>query len=592
MITIAICIAAALLLFFLLWKETKRAARQHLAWRIIASVIAVASITALLLKPEYTVSTAGQDQQAILVVTAGYRQEDLSRFRNMPAITTDAAIATNRLHYTADLLYYLQQHPPLNELHIVGDGLEEATWKQLAAKSIRTYYHPAPPPAGFTTVSWPRRLNKGQPFDVQGQYNNPGKDTVRIILTGLGTRFDSATIAPGSTQPFYLRNKPAHIGQVLYELETSATTTTEKLPVQVQPAQTVQVLLLSSSPGFDNKFLLSFLHNNHYKAIVRSTVSRNKYSSQFLDNNKQTIQNITPGLLEKIDLVICDNTQLAALTPAERNALKQQVEKGLGLILQTDSTQLSAPFTTGWQLAKQNRTPVNARPLIIPATSGNTAPVQPDQWISISANPQLQPLVTDNEGTVVAAAGLYGHGKLVVNTVNNTYSWVLGGHEPDYARFWSLLIQKAARRSQLVINWQTISAYPAVGNPVTIVMESTRAGLPGIETPNGRLEAEQYRHIPHTYTATWWPVKAGWQPIYEGVDSLSVYVFGNNDWSTVQAAQRITLNKQYSAVSTGMPASKQDAPGQEQRPVPPVMFWSLFLLAAGYLWWEEKKAQA
>jgi hypothetical protein len=57
-------------------------------------------------------------------------------------------------------------------------------------------------------------------------------------------------------------------------------------------------------------------------------------------------------------------------------------------------------------------------------------------------------------------------GKLVFTTIGNTYSWMLAGNQTDYAALWSLLIDKAARKSPVTESWSVASGLPMVNKPV------------------------------------------------------------------------------------------------------------------------------
>lgn len=590
-----IIIASLLLVLFLVWKEIKRPAKAHLLLRLTASILAVAALACMVLPVSYSSRQSGQQFNAAIVLTPGYDKDSLVAYKELERYTTYAALANGDNTFVPDLSWFLSESTALNELHVFGHGLRDDELASLQLQGIKVHYHAPSPPSGFTAAGWPRQLHQGDWLEVQGSFHNTEQEKVKIVLTGLGSRFDSATIDGATTQTFRLRCKPAHLGSTVYGLEATRagnSVVTEKMPVQVLPTSHLQVLLLASSPDFDNKFLSTWLYENEYQVAVRNTISKHKYGQQFLNREATSLQNISTSLLEKFDVVIADDAALVALNVSERTALITQVQKGLGLILQTDSAVSVNSFAAGWQIRKQPGSVVGARPLAMPAVFTTTTPLLPTQWLSIENNRRAQPLVMDDKGAVVVSSALAGAGKLVLNTVNNTYSWILNGNKGDYAQFWSLLLNKAARRSAQETRWQQVTAFPAVGSPVDLTLESTAASMPVLETPDGRAPVAQHAWLPHAWTGTWWPVQCGWQPVYQQTDSLLLFIFEQSDWASVRATGRIMANARYAAVSDSIVTSKDLAGGQTTKRLPPVIFFVVFLSCCSYLWVEGKRVQS
>jgi hypothetical protein len=587
-----ILIASGLLVLLLVWKEIKRPAKAQLALRILASIGAVAAMAFLVLPVSYTVSTSGTNHHTANLLTPGYPKDSLTNTTGDNQYTTHPDLATKDIHFIPDLAWFLDQYSHINTLDIWGYGLTETELAALSSKGIALQYHAPAPPTGFTAAGWSRRINQGQWLEVQGAYHAMGNDTVKIVLTGVGARFDSVMIRPGATEQFSLRCQPTHLGNTLYELEAISkgkTTHHEKLPVHISPAHPLQVLLVSSSPDFDNKFLITWLYENQYKVAIRNSISKNKYSRQFLNRDALPLQNITTSLLEQFDLVIMDDQQLTTLTTPEKNALRTQIQKGLGLILQTDSAHSFPQLSTELQVKKQAASPVSPRSLAIPALYVKTSPLQPTEWFSIESGRQAQPLVMDDQGAVVVSAAIAGAGKLVLNTVNNTYSWLLNGNRQDYAQFWTLLLNKAVRPGLPESRWQGVSAFPSIGSPVTLTLETRSAGIPLIETLAGKVAPEQQAWLPQSWTGWYWPTTTGWQVIRHGADSLHLYIYDGTDWQGVQATNSIMANSRYTAISGKARSSKGTVQGQTKKELPPVIFFMVFLLCCSYLWFEDKR---
>lgn len=592
MIITAIIIASVLLASLLAWKEFKRPQRAHLALRLIATLLAVASLACFIVPVQYPVTVTGNNGPAIVLLTKGADKNAASAFTGMAVYTTDPALTTRSIQYIPDITWFFSQHPFIQKVTIAGYGLTTYEQQWLQKQAVNIIWQSPPVPEGFIAADWARQLHPGDILEVQGVYHHTGADSVKIYLSGLGIRFDSVSVAGDTSFSFSLHCKPVHLGNTLYELSATSAgnkTIQEKLPVVLLPATGLQVLVLSSSPDFDNRFLVNWLYENKYKVAARHTVSKNKYGLEYLNVASQSLHAITTPLLEKTDVVVTDDQSMAALGATEKAALQAQVKKGMGLIIQTDSTLALSSFTQGFAIKKQLVSASTARPLKLVGQAGVTAPILPEQWFAIESNRSDLPLVTDNNDAVLVAAHLYGAGKVMANTVSNTYSWILSGNRSDYAQFWSLLLHKAARQQQQDHLWQQATDLPVIGSPVQLTLQSAPDRIPVIHTPGGKVYVSQQAALPDTWTGTWWPVEKGWQSISSG-DTTSLYIYDAGDWAAAKAFQLMNDNKAF-ANRQQSADDDQSLPTQKARKqVPLIIFFGIFLLCCGYLWIEAKQS--
>lgn len=583
-----ILIVSLLLLFFLAWKEIKRPSRAHLAWRLAASALAVAALACMIIPVTYTVPAAQSAFNGIVLLTPG-SSEIPAAYKNLKKTTTDPSLASAAISFIPDLSIFLSEHPDISDLHILGNGINDHEWERIAARQIRVSYHAPSQPAGFIKAGWPHVIRQGDKLEIYGTYHNTGDDSIKIMLTGLGTAMDSAIIHKDSNQLFQLHCLPAHTGATVYELQAykeDKLIAEEKVPVEILPASRTRVLFLSSSPGFENKFLASWLYRNNYPAAIRNTVSQGKYEQQFLNLPAAGLQPISSALLENFDVLIADDLALAALGSNEIAAVKAQLGKGMGLILQTDSAASLSGFSRPFAVKKQALQHASARSLVLPGMK--TKPLPAEQWFSILHDPYAQPLVTDEQQAVIVSSRLSGEGRIILNTAAYTYSWILSGNEENYSAFWSLLINKAARQSGSKSKWQQSVAFPTVDMSTGLVLETVSDQPPIIKTGAGELYTKQTPYLPDTWMATWWPVQAGWQTL-SSQDTVSIYVFEKGDWSSAKASELISRNT-IRAVQHKSTSGKQHEEQQQKKRVPVFIFYIAFLAACTYLWWEGKKA--
>lgn len=586
-----IILAVSLLLFiFLAWKEWKRPSRAHLALRLVAIALAVAALACMIIPVTYSVAEKKGTLNETVLLTPGSPKDLPAALKTAGKITTDPSLASSSVEFVPDLSVFLSEHTDITSLQITGYGIDDHEWEMLAGKKMNVAYLAPGLPPGFVKANWPQVIRQGDKLNVYGSYHNPGKDSIKIVLTGLGVRMDSTVIAGDTTRLFRLQCLPVHSGNTVYELHASVNgkiLTEEKVPVNILPAVHTKVLFLSSSPDFENRFLTSWLYQNNYPAAIRNTVSQGKYDQQFLNVPSMVLQNITPSLLEKFDVLIADDKALSELNATEAAALKTQLNNGMGLIVQTDSAASLSSFSRPFAVKKQAVQPAAARSLLLPGAVIRTKPLPAEQWFSILHDPYAQPLVTDEQQSVIVSSRLYGAGRVVLNTAVYTYSWILSGNEENYSAFWSLLINKAARQNQQKSRWQHTSAFPTVDQPTGLVLETAGSQPPVINTDAGELYTTQTPYLPDSWTATWWPAMPGWQTL-SFADTVSMYVFEKGDWRSARASELISRNTLHAAQQRSI-LNKQNSVQQQTRRVPIFIFYLVFLAACAYLWWEGKR---
>ncbi len=434
---------------------------------------------------------------------------------------------------------------------------------------------------GIQAASWQRRISAGAALRLQGRYNNNSPAPVKLLLTGFSERLDSVTIPPRRQRPFELTARPRHIGRAVYTLLAFAedTLAKEPVPVEVLPVRPLKVLMLAASPDFENKFLANWLSDNGYIVAMRTTISRNKYSYTFLDTARFPLERITPAVLTAFDLLVADAAALAALSGPELGALRAQVsEKGLGIILRADSGIAARNFyDRGFALspaADKNERALSLQ--IVGSTMSANLLTAPAAYLRPA--PGLQPLVWGPQQQILTGSSLYGTGRLVCNTLPNTYAWVLAGKPEPYQTLWSLLIQQAARPAPLQDQWRTGPAFPLIRTAVPLHLETARPG-PRATVQDAALALAQDAILPFRWEGIYWPQQAGWQVASSpGGDSAWWYAFDEKDWRQLAAKERAQVEGRRAIAVTG----------ENLRRVPPVYFLLLLMLGVIFLWVEEK----
>lgn len=569
-----------LVLVFVLAKEILRANKARRTARIIAVLLAVASLACIALPVSFSRNSPGNNNTEVILLTEGYNADSLQAFQKK-----SAGIKV----YT--LPEYMAALPVANVLHVFGFGLTATQWQQLPRCTI--IMHTSPVPEGIIAADWPQRMVTGEKLYLQGIYNNIVGKPVKLILSGFGTALDSLTIAAGKQVPFTLQTIPRHQGVGAYSLvvmQGKDTVQQQPVPVEVLPARTLNVLFLASAPGFENRFLANWLAQHGYAVAMRSSISRDKYDHTFLNTPRITLDRLSPVLLDKYDVVLSDATALQALSGNELSALRQQVEqKGLGLVVKADTLlNRNAFYGYHFPLTTSKDSTHQSVALLLPGSTLETAPLPVEQPVYINYDNGTQPLIKDKQAKIYASSALQGSGKLVVTTLIQTYSWPLAGNQADYERYWSILLQKAARKAVVKTTWRTTPAFSYMHEPVKLYLETPVADLPQIIVEGAPVAPARSGF---EWQVSYWPQHAGWQTALDNAgDTCRWYVFPAGSWQQVRALSTLHETAQFAAQQSYHDHVTQDVtkPASTSIPVSKAWFFILFLLSCTFLWVERK----
>ncbi len=593
--TILVFSASFLLLVFLFWKELKRVQKQRLVWRFLTSFLAVASLVCLAVPPFYHGKNSIKTDQAILLLTEGFNKDSLHQYQNSPQktliYTADKSVfkqsKSPKIHFIADLGLWRKTLPANASLHILGDGLSADELKSLAQLTV--HFTVPQLPSGIQKINWTHQLNAGENFRVQGRFVNQNNEEVKLILKGLNTGLDSVKIGAKRSMDFSFSFVPKQSGQAVFGLLVLSgkdTLENEPLPVIIPPKKTLKVLMLSASPGFENRFLKNWLAENNYAVAARSTISKNKITTDFGNLNKLPLEKITAALLQNFDVLVCDASEFGNLSKPEIAAvLAQTTQKGLGLIFRADSS--NASFINQNFPVYQPNDPQKNLSLKLSEGNGLRLNIQTDHPLFIKNQSNSQALVQDQANRLVASSKLYGSGKLVLSTLNNTFSWQLSGKTKEYAAFWSLLLGKAARKITLKQNVST-QIY-ADKNSMTSVEINTSAPNVSVKINGEAVAFQQNPAIPFLHQGSFWPDKSGWILVNEGKNAASgVYIFNNQDWKPLKSFEKTNLTRKYAQQFASAPKLNQNKQQTELIFIPPLFLYLVFLLSCTFLWFETK----
>jgi hypothetical protein len=567
--------AGAVLAILLCFGELRRRNRKNIILRIAACILAAASLTCIALPITYNHNTVSSG--IAIITTQGYRADSVALLKKQtgsktPVFSFDDFLSLANVNYKT--------------LHIAGYGLTPAELQQLPEAQV--IFHPQIISTGIIAVHWRQILHSGEKLIIQGMFSNKSNTPIKLLLKGFGSAIDSCTATPAGVHSFQLSATPQQSGKAVFYISAiQGNTILEEnpVPINVLPPLPLKVLMLASAPGFENRFLKNWLSANGFAVVTRSTTSKNKFSNSFINTPQKNIAQITAPVLDSFDVVLCDAAEYAALTGNEQRALQLQVQQGMGLIINADtSLPAEAFYSPGFPLYSTNTGDNKAIALRLANgvflhnyTGGTSLYIRPQQGMQVLAADSVS-------SQIVAGVLAYGAGKIAVTTLAGTYKWVLAGKSHDYFLFWSTLLGKTAKSSNANAMVTYSPPFPVVHQPVQITVEST--GLPQLTVSGTPVYLQQQTGLAFNWNGTYWPRDTGWHTAATQYDTATFYVYNNVNWQYVRAAAKITITDEYSRTHSN--TQQYIKPVTENAPASKFYFALLLVVCCTFLWIERK----
>jgi hypothetical protein len=582
----------ALLLSFLISKEIGRKNKSNLIFRLSASILAIVSLLFILFPLKYDRKVSLSNSTIAILLTDGYSKDSLEKYKGASLFSTDLAITKkdNKVQYIHNIAYFLTSKPDYQTLHIFGYGLESDELKSLKNKNL--IFHPTALKNGVSSISWPEKIRSGEQLLVQGKYNNTSRPEVKLILQGLGTNLDSVTIRKDTWNNFELKCIPKHLDKAVYSLIALAdkdTLSREKLPVIVKERESMRILILASAPDFENKFLKNWLAQQGYSLSVRTSISTAKYNTEFLNSRKNDLNRINTTLLNDFDILIGDMSELSRLSKLENQAVQNQVNQGMGLIIKADASESGNGFYRKAFPIRENK---QAIPKTIKLTweghSALKAILQGSSSIEILAQAGTQSLVKNERGNILTNSKLFGQGKILMTVITDSYTWMLGNQEEDYSSLWSYILQKAARKKE---NTESLAVHflPVINKDTGIEIQTETGNISRFQIKGKRIALKQHSLMSFQETGSFWAAESGWQSFqFENTDSNWFYVFDEKAWTVVKASEKLKNTQNFIEQSAKKITTGNEAVQVYEDTIHPIWFYILFILCCTYLWLEVK----
>ena len=438
---------------------------------------------------------------------------------------------------------------------------------------------------GLIKIGWADEINLGDSLIIRGEYVNGLSLPVGLYLTGFGLKLDSCIVRPGSTLRFTLKTVPKITGHFTYTVKTNTSGDYKLIgtvPVQVAALDPLHILIVNSSPSFENKYLKDWLSINKNSVAMLSLSSAANYQTAYQNMAVTPLRTVNSLLLTQFDLLIIDVQALKNLTAPEFQALTQAITgQGLGLIIQQDSMTnyrtAANLHLSGLQKIVGLADTLSRINIDGAYTSAEKMSLLP---VVLSATKNAQTLVLNQRHEILANLIALGKGKIIQTVIDHSYFWLLRGEKSDYAYLWSTLLNNVSKKKTNLARLTIETRFPREDLPVLIHFITPLSTIPGIRIDQDPISMRQNEDLQHIWSGTYWPRKTGWFQLLAGHETSHwFYVYSTSDWSLPDI-----FSKQQE--TTGY--VKHLEKNKTDKPFPLVIIFLIFIISLAYLWLEQK----
>ncbi|MFZ6013286.1 MAG: hypothetical protein ACOYXT_23290 [Bacteroidota bacterium] len=573
--TAAILIAKVVVVLagFLAWKESRRAYRFK-EIRIIAQLIMLFALGNIFLRPYYKTKISN----SVILLTPGYysRQVD-SLLKIDPTLKLVHTYDTKPFRHSASLNSYHELSSMRSDIsYIIGNGLPPHALELVQHHAFE--FIPSPSPEGILQLTLPKKIIANRKNSITGALNN--SSTTKLCLSGPGGKEDSIVINKKGHQQFRLNFEPKRPGNFLYTLTVSdgKGAVIETIPVSVTEQRPSEILFMLNYPTFETKYLKNFLGKRD-RLTIRYLISRHTYRYEFVNRDQRQINKINKTTLDEFDCIVIDTDALQSLSSAELSSLREAVRSGLGVLVlfnespeKIRSVQSLLPFSFEKIPTDTASLSIDAKKIVLPAW-----PLRPQPATFV------RPVIV-NKNRMLAGYVHQGAGKIGFQLLQETFGLTLKGDSISYSSLWSKLIENISR-DDLNKSSVRITSLPPYFEDEPVNVEVIATEEPELFHGEAEVPLAEDVVIDDLWHGRIWAGSPGWHSLTITQDSTELFYYTSEPgaWKSLSIANAIH--------QTGIgkaKATSEKKTHQENRLVPPWIFFVIFLLSAGFLWLAPK----
>ncbi len=540
-------IALALLSLLIFWDVLSRSAKGRV-WRVLANVLIISSLLGLYVRP-YLRSDAEQVKAALVTDSLFSINTDSLRKNGYTIIESFGAYLE------------LKATREIEKLVVLGDGLE--TWELEQVVHPLEYLKPIQQAEGPLEVSANEAMTNTR---SSLSFRIAANDSMNVSLSGAGIETSKQSIDAGN-EVVTFEIKPTIAGNLAFELtgvRGEDTLFTELVPMRVIERSGFNTLILTSAPSFEIRFLKNLLRAQGYGVTERLQVSKETFHESFTNLDSRSLSRLSKSLLKDFKVIMLDKKSYDELSYSEQQNVNTMLKKGaLGIIWMDEVSNI-------WLRIRPTQTQ-------IVSLKASQQTVELEKMISSFGNDQEITF----QGNTIGHLHEVGLGNVMLPLVNATYQLQLKGHDALYSDLWNALLQPIVGIELKDADIQT-PGFSRVDEPTEFTFRS-RDEKP-IYLGTSRLAIKEKWHQPGVFTATAWPTTKGWNRISMGEKQYDFFVFGPEDWR----AQKVKQKREMTAAFVSVNDTNETQLVKIQKPLSKWIFFSVLVLAFGFLWLEGR----
>ncbi|TDK25027.1 carboxypeptidase regulatory-like domain-containing protein [Luteimonas aestuarii] len=591
---VVLAVAASVACLRVAWRW-HRLRRQVRPWRPIVLLLAQPLFAGLLYLTLFPPERAVRAEAVLTVLAEGADAREAMRARGR-VVALPEAPAVQGAERVPDLATALRRYPDTRALHLIGFGLPARDRDAAAGFAMEAAFPPMP--RGLHALAVEEDVVAGARFAVSGRV--AGADGAQVELRDpAGRLVDAVAVHEGGE---FLLHAPAFApGSAMFDLQVSdgdgVRIETADVPVRVQAAPRLRVLLLAGAPNPETRALRRWLQDAGFDVDARIALGA---GMQLGD-----APSITTDALARHDLLIADARAWSDLGRSGRATVLQAVDAGLGLMVRADTVLAGAALQSlqgdGLRFEGGRGTKVVRVPA--PILSGDDAihawrgTGSDDAPIETTGQDEDIPTLTHRDWRVVgtgavpmrfAAEGAppgwwhaRGEGRVGIWTLLDTWRLPLSGHADLHAGLWnaglSPLVRARARDAAEIIGTRRVDERLAICTPAQDAF---------VLAPDGRRVA-LVADAAARGCAAFWPRSAGWHVLETPSERQWFHVSNKDALPGVRVAElrEATLAL---AARPDRPALSDERVGVVHQATSAWPWFLAWLALAAALWWLER----
>lgn len=547
---------------FMLWIEWKRPVRFFIP-RILAVLLSILALVGLFLRPAFL---AEQLHQPVALLTPGFSYKVVDSLKQQKSFefinydTTEGIDAyKNRIH------------------SVVGEGIPAFVFHSYP--NLAFQYYGLEQESGITALKISQAVQL-QPLIIEGIFRGAGKKLLKI--SGPAGVEDSVLLQEGESK-FSLTVRPKTSGQVFYYLLGKLNDEVlfeEKVPIDVLPQLSLNILLLQSFPTFETRFLKNYLGEQGHQLALRYQVSKSIYRYEFVNCERKSFE-VNSEFLDNQDLLIVTEDALKQMNKRDLSEITQAVQQGLGLLLLVQSGDIelqSLDLLRRFSFIKNKK---DSTQLVLADINKKVS--LPTIGVRIKDSYGLQIFSEDVEG-ITSGYAFLGKGKVGVQLVQDTYTLSLGALTYEYASIWQPCIQKISRSGYMNSLIKITTPAPLYLNQPISLQIISKDEEPLLEYQKHNVPLLENITLQQVYETTLWPEQTGWNTLtLSDSTKLRFFVHENSEWKSLWVAEQKKINRAHHSEK-----EIKLNPTYEQHPISRTLLFFILILSCGFLWLSSK----